>query len=290
MTFLRSTTLVGFLTVAAGICFAEDVPVLTPRDFPSGVIVKTEYYSGKALFGYIDGGAELYLEYKFQKLGRQEIRLRNELIVAEIYQMAGPYEAFGIFSIQRFKCIPVDSASPYTCQSRYQLQAVLGDCYLSIVNESGSTAAQRAAVEIFKSYKAKIKPQTIPLPSLFHSAILAKNLSKLTVICGTLGIQNGISEWEPLFQGVSRFSLTFLPIERGNDRLTIVHIRFPTARDESEFRRLSGFGDSPIGSIQSRQTGDTLRTIRRVNEVEVMLVESPVSFPDRESFVRLLAQ
>ena len=121
-----------FLVCAAMICAlseagsAEDLPVLKPSDLPGGTIIKTDYYSGKSLFGYIDGGAELYLEYRFQKLGRQEIRMSNETIVAEIYQMEGAYEAYGIFSIQRFKCIPIDSASPNTCQSRYQLQAVVG--------------------------------------------------------------------------------------------------------------------------------------------------------------------
>jgi hypothetical protein len=290
MTLVRFILFAFVVGVVSEVSRAGDVPVLTPRDLPGGTIGKTDYYTGKALFGYIDGGAELYLEYKFQKLGRQEIRLRNESIVAEIYQMAGAYEAFGIFSIQRFKCVPVDSASPYTCQSRYQLQAVLGECYLSIVNESGTPAAQNAAVEIFKAYKSKIKPQPIPLPSIFQSAALTKHLGKLTVICGTLGIQNGLSEWEPLFQGLPRFSLTLVPIEQGNAQLTIAHVRFPSSREELEFCRLAGFTNPPIGTLQSRQAGETLRTVRRIGSEEVLYIESPASFPDRQAYVQLLAR
>jgi hypothetical protein len=278
------------LCAAAVLCVAEDVPVLKPTDFAAGKIVKTDFYTGKALFGYIDGGAELYLEYRFQKLCRQEIRISDETIIAEIYQMEGAYEAYGIFSIQRFKCVPVDSASLYTCQSRYQLQAVAGNCYLSLVNERGTFGAQKASVEIYKAIKAKIKPQGVPLASLFRSPEIGKDLGRLTVICGTLGIQNGLSEWEPLFQGIPRFSLTFLPIKRGNDLLTIAHIRFPSAREEAEFCRLAGFDHPPIGLIHNRQTGDALRTIRRLSDEDVLFVESSTSFPHRESFVQLLSR
>jgi len=109
MTLLRSKMLVALLCALAAICVAEDVPVLKPGDLPRGTIIKTDFYAGKALFGYIDGGAELYLEYKFQKLGRQEIRFLNETIIAEIYQMKGAFEAYGIFSIAQHLPIPVST-------------------------------------------------------------------------------------------------------------------------------------------------------------------------------------
>jgi hypothetical protein len=260
------------LFVAASICVAGDVPVLKATDLPAGTIIKTDIYSGKALFGYIDGGAELYLEYKFQGLGRQEIRYTNETVIAEIYQMSGAYEAFGIFSVQRFKCVPVDSASPHTCRSRYQLQAVVGDCYLSIVNESGSPAAQNASVEIYKAIKAKIVPQEIPLPALFRNPALSKHLSQLKVICGTLGIQNGLSEWETLFQSIPRFSLTLVPVELG-----------------SEFCRLAGFSDAKIGTIESRESAESLRAIRRLNNEETLFIEASLAFPHLKSYVDVLA-
>lgn len=290
MMILRSTVLVILLCAMIDVCLAGEVPVLKPGDFPSASIIKTEFYSGKALFGYIDGGAELYLEYKFEKLGRQEIRYSRETVIAEIYQMSGAYEAYGIFSIQRFKCVPVDSASPNTCLSRYQLQAVVGNCYLSIVNQTGSAAAQQASVEIYKAIKAKIIPQRMPLPSLFRLPVLSPYLNQLTIICGTLGIQNGFSEWETLFQGIPRFSLTMVPIQLGPEHLTVAHVRFLTEREQLEFCRLSGFENAEIGVMKRREAGGLFRALKRANEDEILLLEASISFPNRDSFLNLLAK
>jgi hypothetical protein len=286
---LLRCTILAVLSSLACICIAQDVPILKPADLRAATIIKTDFYAGKALFGYIDGGAELYLEYKFQKLGRQEIKFSDETIIAEIYQMEGAYEAYGIFSIQRFKCVPVDSASPNTCRSRYQLQAVLGNCYLSIVNESGTAASQKASVEIYRALKSRIKSQEIPFPAVFRKPELARYSGRQMVICGTLGVQNGLTEWEPFFQGIPRFTLTVLPIERGADHLTIAHIRFLSVRDQLEFCLLTGFNNVGIGPLESRESGGSFRGVRRVNEEEILFLEASNSFPDRQSFIDLLA-
>jgi hypothetical protein len=272
------------LCALVGASVAQEVPILGPGDLSGGAILSTDYYSGQALFGYIDGGAELYLEYRFKKLGRQEVRSSNENIVVEIYQMAGADEAYGIFSVQRFKCVPVDSLSPNTCLSRYQLQAVVGNCYLSIVNESGSHGAQRASVEIYHAIQAKLKPQPISLPDIFKSPELAAYRSGLIIACGRLGVQNGFSEWDSLFQNIPRFSLTLLPIEIGSERLSIAHLRFSSNRDSKEFCRLAGFAEVPVGTVRTIEFSGIVRMVRRLNGEEVYFGEATLSFPGRESF------
>ncbi len=194
------------LCAMGGAAVAQEMPVLKPGDLSGGTILSTDYYTGQALYGYIDGGAELYLEYGFKKLGRQEVRSSEETIVVEIYQMAGVNEAYGIFSVQRFKCVAVDSLSPNTCLSKYQLQAVVGNCYVSIINETGSSVARKGSIEIFRAIQSKIKPLHMKLPSVFQSAELASHLRNLIIACGQLGVQNGFSDWDALFQTIPRFS------------------------------------------------------------------------------------
>jgi len=109
------------------------------------------------------------------------------------------------------------------------------------------------------------------------------------VIFGTLGIQNGLTEWESFFQGIPRFTLTTLPIERGPDHLTMAHIRFLTVRDQLEFCRFVGFNDAKIGAMVSRESGDSFRAVKRVNGEETLFVEASISFPQMKSFVDLLA-
>ena len=64
-----------------------------------------ERYVKDSLYGYIDGGAELYLPYGFDnvEVGHFTRTPGNPAreIAIEIWQMASPLEAFGIFSVQR---------------------------------------------------------------------------------------------------------------------------------------------------------------------------------------------
>jgi len=58
-----------------------------------------ETYDKNSLFDYIDGGAELYISYNFQKLlaVRYEAGPEEEIVV-DIFDMGNSYNAFGLFS------------------------------------------------------------------------------------------------------------------------------------------------------------------------------------------------
>jgi len=58
-----------------------------------------EAYDKSNLFDYIDGGAELYISYNFQKLLAVRYKLTNEVeIIIDIFDMGNSYNAFGLFS------------------------------------------------------------------------------------------------------------------------------------------------------------------------------------------------
>ncbi|MCX6143197.1 MAG: hypothetical protein NTZ35_08255 [Ignavibacteriales bacterium] len=287
---MRSSILCVLLCALGNASVAQEVPVLHQGDLSGGTILSTDYYTGQALFGYIDGGAELYLEYGFRKLGRQEVRSSNETIVVEIYQMAGANEAYGIFSVQRFKCVPVDSLTPNTCLSKYQVQAVVGNCYVSIVNESGSAVARRVSIDIFRAVQSKMKPLRINVPGVFDSPELAAYRSDLIIACGRLGVQNGFAEWDSLFQNIPRFSLALLPIEIGSEHLSIAHIRFASDGESLDFCRLAGFAEVPVGEAQNHVSNGLAQAIRRLNKEELLFAESTLAFPRRESLFTLISR
>jgi hypothetical protein len=62
------------------------------------------YTTDHELYDYINGGAELYLQYGFQKLAKKTYTLpdQNEL-KAEIFDMGQPKNAYGVFSYSRHK-------------------------------------------------------------------------------------------------------------------------------------------------------------------------------------------
>jgi len=60
------------------------------------------YYDRKTLFQHIDGGAELYLAYRFKgAIVRRYLKGKEMEIALDIYDMGTPDDAFGVFSVER---------------------------------------------------------------------------------------------------------------------------------------------------------------------------------------------
>ena len=59
-------------------------------------------FRGESLYDYIDGAAEVYLAYNFQKTDvRRYLKPGQPDIVAEVYQMGSSADAYGVFSLER---------------------------------------------------------------------------------------------------------------------------------------------------------------------------------------------
>ena len=58
-------------------------------------------YKPDNLWKYIDGAANLYLEYNFKLLKLREFQKNDTIVMVEIYDMGSPIDAFGIYSTER---------------------------------------------------------------------------------------------------------------------------------------------------------------------------------------------
>jgi len=105
-----------------------------------------ESYERDGLFGYIDGGAEIFLQYRFARLdlGRYELAAEGtkKEITCEIYRMGSPLDAFGIFSVKREGS---EGASPALPDPNIfdagQASFVRGSCYVNILG-TGTSAPE----------------------------------------------------------------------------------------------------------------------------------------------------
>ena len=121
----------------------------------SQIEVKNErVFTGTALYGFMNGGADLYYEYGFKELVSREITYKGEEFTVDIFTMDTELNAFGIYSILAYKCLRADSLGQFDCLTKYQLQAVDGNAYVSIVFQSGSSAARKAADELYQMFVA----------------------------------------------------------------------------------------------------------------------------------------
>lgn len=107
-------------------------------------------YNASGLYGFMNGGTDQFLEYGVKQLVVRDIIFKGEEYVVEIYDMPTPEDAFGIYSLHTFRCERADTLNCINCLSPYQLQAVSGNQYVSIVFPSGSAVAQQNADERMK--------------------------------------------------------------------------------------------------------------------------------------------
>jgi hypothetical protein len=146
----------------------------------------------------MNGGSELYKEYQFQKLSVQELEVDGQELKFECFEMATPNLAFGIFSVNVYQCQSAEnSLLPHLCSTDYQLQAVYGNKYLSIINNTGSMDAQKAAEKVLLSFM-KNNPQQDEI--LLPKYITQLNPDNVMYMNGVLAMENRAAQWTGLYQ------------------------------------------------------------------------------------------
>lgn len=155
----------------------------TPRTFPK-----------EGLYGYIDGGAEIFLQYGFRNLtvfefSPDKTAAPKKTITLEIYRMDSPLAAFGIFSTRREGGEPV-SPGIKTAHwiGREQTNLVKGDLYFNIL-AAGCTQAE--VEEFAVALDRQIPGGGAALPRTF-SCVPEFNLvpGSERYICGPLAAAN----------------------------------------------------------------------------------------------------
>lgn len=109
-------------------------------------------FTGAGLYGFMNGGADLYMEYGVMSLITRDVIYIGEKYTIDIYEMPTPEDAYGIYSMHVFRCQRADNDKCIDCLSSYQLQVVSGNRYVSVVFPSGSTIAQQGADELIRFY------------------------------------------------------------------------------------------------------------------------------------------
>jgi hypothetical protein len=188
-------------------------------------------FTDASLYGYINGGAELYLEYGFDTLTVTELVCDGRDIKIETYRMKDPGAAFGIFSVSRFRCNGGARLTAHICRSAYQLQFAKGPYYVSIINDTGSEADQKKAGEIAASVIEQIPDPPFDPGSFFADGVDEETMKGAVLVRGPLGVYNGIPVLEETLGEARDYSA--LMIRKGQD--TLASLRFNADTSASAF-------------------------------------------------------
>jgi hypothetical protein len=147
---LKTTRLILTLTlICSGLLFAGNIKI--PGDgFAEGwkKSGNADKYYKNDLYGHIDGGAELFLEFGFDSLLVQDYAHGDREISLEVYVMEIPASALGIYLMKCGKEMPSQSLKIRNSINPYQVIAVNGNCYVQVNNFSGDTLSVSAMEDL----------------------------------------------------------------------------------------------------------------------------------------------
>lgn len=208
-------------------------------------------FTETSLYGYIDGGAELYLEYGFDTLLVTEIVIEGSDIKAEVYRMKDPEAAFGIFSVSRFRCNGGEKLTQHICRSAYQLQFCKGPFYVSIINDTGSEADQRRSADLARLMIVNIAEPPFDPGAFYSESVDEETMRGAVLVRGPLGIYNGIPGLSDKLGNASEYSALF--IRHGQD--TIASLLFNTDLSAERFLKNMKLSTSPkVSAVSSDST------------------------------------
>lgn len=226
-------------------CLAQEpFPRIDSTELPGSRISSARIFNGQALFGYMDGGAELYLEYGFKGASITDLNIGNINYKVEIFKMKGPEEAFGIFSVSRFNCRSTPDISGFTCQTKYQLQVCRGPFYISIIGRKGNRTDSLNMLKIGKICIAKINGPDFDLTHFFPESSASVQQVKCFLAKGRLGIVNGAPDLEDYFSGITGYTAVIM----NRDGQRTISIKFDTTESLNGFAILHKWDPGQIGS------------------------------------------
>jgi hypothetical protein len=248
------STFIGLFNIL--VCFSQtqkDLPVIDKNDLPEAKFSSSRVFSGSSLFGYIDGGAELYLEYGFDVATVTKIEYKGGEYKTEIFKMIGPEEAFGIFSVSKYRCLSMPPLSKFSCQTKYQLQICKGPYYISIINGTGTRSDSIACLIIGKKIADKIMDQEVDLSSYLPDINTETIQTKSILVKGRLGIVNGSPELEDFFMGTTGYTAVIVR----EDAKKIISVKYRNKESYQEFLELHKLEeDKPFLSGNVKKIGE----------------------------------
>jgi len=153
---IKSLRLFSFCLLAGSLSAAE---IVLPRDDffpgwkrsgPSVTFIKAD------LFNHIDGGAELFIEFGFEKVAIQHYKKGSAELTLEVYEMELPESALGVYLMKCGRETPFPEIPARNSSETAQATILRGRYFLLINNFSGGAELQPAMVALAKEALAKI--------------------------------------------------------------------------------------------------------------------------------------
>jgi len=218
-----------YILLAVG-CFPISWPLHAQyvQQAPNLEITRERTFEGPGLYGFMNGGSELFLEYGFEHLLEQRFTYQGVPFIAEYYLMDTPQNAYGIYSVHTFKCRRADECFPVECLTPGLLQLYHGNRYITLKCLERGIDAQPLLDSLAELIIAATSDQTLDLV-----AFPPPHSGYLYFVCGDLGLSAAYIGWAKFFLPFTGYAMWLRIDEVTGSPSAQVH--FASANDLESF-------------------------------------------------------
>ncbi len=113
-------------------------------------------FAAKDLYGYIDGGAELFFEFGFSELTVQRYRCGERELSLDLYRMTGPDAALAVYLAKKGEERPVPGVEDRHTGGDRQITALRGRWFIQVNNQSGEPDNLPAMIRLLQGALQRI--------------------------------------------------------------------------------------------------------------------------------------
>lgn len=221
---MKYSIIILFLLFKVGYCQNQNFLKIAKNDLKEIEITREDFYNDGSLWGYMNGGADLYLDYGFDMLCVQEVKLQEENLKIEIFNMRDADAAFGIYSVRHYKCDNTRKDSIFSCISKYQYQFVINNYCVSIINNTGNKTASQLSQKIADVLVNKLEIKKYKYPGFLNSPLIIDNLNMSELFYSPLGLANAYEDWEELFSDSDKYFILKTSLNFKGEEFTILQV------------------------------------------------------------------
>jgi|GEM_PF-1810298 len=272
--------------------YAQDAFVLSRDDLPGWKYMDAASYAGKELFGHINGGAELYMEYGFQELLTQRWTADSAELNIEAYRMATKDGAFGVATLARGPEAYRTELRRWSWLAPGQLILAQGEWHVNVTitgaRKEDTATLNNAALGMLR--RVRIQDGDAVAPSPFHRPGMEAHESRLRFMIGPLGLQNAAPEWSGFFESIDAFRLYLADVEDEKGEFRYAVVSFPDAAKAAAFAEKIGFDAAGKTSKQwdSVADGNKRRALRLLFRTTAVVVEAECDLPRFRALLKKL--
>ena len=222
-------------------------------------------FQGGNLFDLIDGGAEIFLEFGFDRLFVQHYKKENSEIVLELFQMESPESALGIYLMKCGVETPIEGVPARNSGDKTQLTILKDRAFIHVNNLDGREALLPVMVDLARGL-LKFIPQGEPVTLLDELPQEGRVTGSERLIRGPYALQSvfTLGEGDPLGLQGKVFALAADYRDQAGEPSTRLIIPYPDElRAAAALQNLLDNLDSYLKVIEKRDRGFTFVDFRR---------------------------